>query len=410
MMIKPLSHIRVLDMSRILAGPWAAQTLADLGAEVIKIERPKTGDDTRTWGPPFIKDKEGNETNESAYFLSTNRGKKSIELDISKPEGQGILRDLAAKSDILIENYKVGGLAAYGLGYEELKKVNSWLIYCSITGFGQTGPFSTRAGYDFLIQAMGGLMSVTGEPDGSPGAGPQKVGVALTDILTGLYTNIAALSALARREKTGEGCHIDMALLDVTTAAMANQALNFLVTGEAPTRMGNAHPNIVPYEAFEASDMYLIIAVGNDGQFTRYVKAAGHAELADDERFSSNAARVANRDVLIPIIKEFMKKKTGQEWIDALEEVGVPCGPINNMEQVFDHRQVQERGMKIDLEHPIAGTVPQVASPIRFIGEQIDYQGAPPTLGQHSLYVLSDVLGLTKEKIAELQERDIIGK
>jgi len=340
-MTKPLSHIRVLDMSRILAGPWAAQTLADLGAEVIKIERPGTGDDTRSWGPPFIKDSDGNETKESAYFLSTNRGKKSVALDISKPEGQAILRQLAAKSDILIENYKVGGLAAYGLGYEDLKKINPGLIYCSITGFGQTGPFSTRAGYDFLIQAMGGLMSVTGEPDGKPGAGPQKVGVALTDILTGLYTNIAALGALAKRDKTGEGCHI---------ATMANQALNFLVTGDAPTRMGNAHPNIVPYEAFEASDMYLIVAVGNDGQFTRYVEAAGQPELATDERFSTNAARVENRDILVPIIKGFMKQKTGQEWIDALEKVGVPCGPLNNMEQVFAHPQVQARGMQMELD------------------------------------------------------------
>ena len=408
-MTQPLSHIRVLDMSRILAGPWAAQTLADLGAEVIKIERPGTGDDTRTWGPPFIKDTDGNETEESAYFLSTNRGKKSVALDISKPEGQEVLRKLAAKSDILIENYKVGGLASYGLGYDDLKKINPGLIYCSITGFGQTGPFSSRAGYDFLIQAMGGLMSVTGEPDGKPGAGPQKAGVALTDILTGLYTNIAALSALARREKTGEGCHVDMALLDVTTATMANQALNFLVTGNSPTRMGNAHPNIVPYEAFEASDMYLIIAVGNDGQFARYVEVAGQPELASDERFATNAARVDNRDVLIPIIKDFMKQKTGQEWIDALEKVGVPCGPLNNMEQVFAHPQVQARGMQMELDHPLAGTVPQVASPIKYTGEELEYQGAPPTLGQHSDHVLSDVLEMSKDEIAGLRDAGVLG-
>ena len=404
----PLSHIRVLDMSRILAGPWAAQTLADLGAEVIKVERPGTGDDTRTWGPPFITDEEGQETKESAYFLSTNRGKKSIALDISKPQGQEILKGLAKTSDILIENYKVGGLASYGLSYDDLKKINPGIIYCSITGFGQTGPFSSRAGYDFLIQAMGGLMSVTGEPDGNLGGGPQKVGVALTDILTGLYTNIAALSALHRREKTGVGCHIDMALLDVTAATMANQALNFLVTGEVPKRMGNAHPNIVPYQAFEAADMYLIVAVGNDRQFSGFVEVAGRRELADDKRFSTNAARVENREKLIPIISEFMKQKTGQEWIDELEKKGVPCGPINNMQQVFEHSQIKARKMQIELKHPVAGKVPQVASPIKINGEHIEYQGAPPTLGQHSNNVLTEVLGYTKDQIAALKKDKII--
>jgi len=395
-------------MSRILAGPWAAQTLADLGAEVIKVERVGTGDDTRTWGPPFIKDTEGNETKESAYFMSTNRGKKSLALDISKPEGQEVIRKLAAKSDILIENYKVGGLAAYGLGYEDLKQVNPGLVYCSITGFGQTGPFSTRAGYDFLIQAMGGLMSVTGEPDGNPGAGPQKVGVALTDILTGLYMTIAALSAITKRDTTGEGCHVDMALLDVTTATMANQALNFLVTGNAPSRMGNAHPNIVPYEAFETSDMYLIVAVGNDGQFARFVEVAGQPELATDERFSNNAARVDHRDILIPIVRDFMKQRTGADWIDALEKVGVPCGPINNMEQVFAHPQVKHRGLQMDLDHPLAGTVPQVGNPIKFTGKPHQYQGAPPTLGQHSDGVLSDILEMSDEEIAALKSAGIV--
>lgn len=396
-------------MSRILAGPWAAQTLADLGAEVIKIERVGSGDDTRSWGPPFIQDTDGNDTDESAYFMSTNRGKKSLALDISKPEGQAIIRKLVAKSDILIENYKVGGLAAYGLGYEDLKKVNPGLIYCSITGFGQTGPFSTRAGYDFLIQAMGGLMSVTGEPDGKPGAGPQKIGVALTDILTGLYTTIAALTAVSDRDRTGEGCHVDMALLDVTTATMANQALNFLVTGNAPGRMGNAHPNIVPYEAFQASDMYLIVAVGNDGQYQRFVEAAGRPELAADDRFASNAARVKHRDILIPIIQDFMKQRTGSDWIDALEKVGVPCGPINNMEQVFAHPQIQHRGLQMDLEHPLAGTVPQVANPIKFTGQPHSYQGAPPTLGQHSADVLSRVLEMSEGDIEALKEAGIVG-
>jgi crotonobetainyl-CoA:carnitine CoA-transferase CaiB-like acyl-CoA transferase len=396
-------------MSRILAGPWAAQTLADLGAEVIKVERVGSGDDTRSWGPPFIKDSDGNETDESAYFLSTNRGKKSLALDISQPHGQEIIRKLAAKSDILIENYKVGGLAAYGLGYEDLKKINPGLIYCSITGFGQTGPFSTRAGYDFLIQAMGGLMSVTGEPDGKPGAGPQKIGVALTDILTGLYTTIAALTAIANRDKTGEGCHVDMALLDVTTATMANQALNFLVTGDAPGRMGNAHPNIVPYEAFQASDMYLIVAVGNDGQYRRFVEAAGRPELGTDERFATNAARVANRDTLIPIIQDFMKQRTGSDWIDALEKVGVPCGAINNMEQVFAHPQIQDRGLQMELNHPLAGTVPQVANPIKFTGQPHTYQGAPPTLGQHSDDVLRNILELSDDEIAGLRSSGVVG-
>jgi len=407
-MTSPLSHLRVLDMSRILAGPWAAQTLADLGAEVIKVERVGSGDDTRSWGPPFIKDTNGVDTQESAYFMSTNRGKKSLALDISKPEGQAVIRKLAAKSDILIENYKVGGLAAYGLGYEDLRQINPGLIYCSITGFGQTGPFSTRAGYDFLIQAMGGLMSVTGEPDGKPGAGPQKIGVALTDILTGLYMTIAALSAIAKRDTTGEGCHVDMALLDVTTATMANQALNFLVTGKAPGRMGNAHPNIVPYEAFEASDMYLIVAVGNDGQFTRFVEAAGQPELATDARFSSNAARVDNRDILIPIIQDFMKRRTGADWIDSLEKVGVPCGPINNMEQVFAHPQVQHRGMRMDLDHPLAGSVPQVANPIKFTGQPHIYQGAPPTLGQHSDDVLRGILDMSEDEIAALKSAGVV--
>jgi crotonobetainyl-CoA:carnitine CoA-transferase CaiB-like acyl-CoA transferase len=407
-MVAPLSHIRVLDMSRILAGPWAAQTLADLGAEVIKIERPGSGDDTRSWGPPFIKDEDGNETQESAYFLSTNRGKKSLALDISKPEGQEIVKKLAAVSDVLIENYKVGGLASYGLGYEDLKKINPGLIYCSITGFGQTGPYAKRAGYDFLIQAMGGLMSVTGEKDENPGGGPQKIGVALTDILTGLYTNIAALSAIAHRDRTGEGCHVDMALLDVTTATMANQALNFLVTGNAPGRMGNAHPNIVPYEAFEASDQYLIVAVGNDGQFRKFVAAAGQPELADDERFATNAARVANRDVLIPIIRKFMIERTGADWIATFEKVGVPCGPINNVEQVFANPQVQHRAMQMEMPHPLAGTIPQVASPIHFTGEELEYQGAPPMLGQHTDDVLRNILDMNDDDLSALRAAGVI--
>jgi len=407
--VTPLSHLRVLDMSRILAGPWAGQTLADLGAEVIKVERCGSGDDTRSWGPPFVEDIEGNQTNESAYFLSANRGKKSLALDIATEQGQEIVRQLAAKSDILIENYKVGGLARYGLDYESLKKINPRLVYCSITGFGQTGPYASRAGYDFLIQAMGGLMSVTGEKDENPGGGPQKIGVALCDVLTGLYTNIAALSAIMERDRTGEGCHIDMALLDVTAVTMANQALNYLVTGNAPQRMGNAHPNIVPYEAFKASDQYIIVAVGNDGQFERFVGAAGMPELATDERFATNSARVANREVLIPIIQAFLAEKSAADWIDALEKVGVPCGPINDMEQVFAHPQIKERGLQMELPHPLAGAVPQVANPIKYEGESLEYQNAPPTLGQHTDDVLRGILDMDDAEIATLRDAGIIG-
>jgi crotonobetainyl-CoA:carnitine CoA-transferase CaiB-like acyl-CoA transferase len=407
-MVAPLSHVRVLDMSRILAGPWAGQTLADLGADVIKIERPERGDDTRTWGPPFLKDSDGKETMDSAYFLSANRGKRSVTLDISRSEGQEVVRRLAAVSDILIENYKVGGLAGYGLGYEDLKKVNPGLVYCSITGFGQTGPLSSRAGYDFLIQAMGGFMSITGEKDDMPGGGPQKIGVALSDILTGLYTTIAALSGLSQREKTGEGCHVDMALLDVTVASTANQALNYLVSGKAPQRMGNAHPNIVPYEAFAAADQYIIVAVGNDGQFARFVEAAGRGELAADERFATNAARVANRETLLPIIRDFLRQRPAAEWIDAFEKVGVPCGPINDLAQVFDHPQVRARGMRMDLPHPVTGSVPQVANPIRYVDAPLDYGRAPPTLGQHTDEVLREVLEMDDTELARLRESGII--
>ena len=407
-MTAPLSHIRVLDLSRILAGPWAGQTLADLGAEVIKIERPGTGDDTRSWGPPFIRDRDDNETQEAAYFLAANRGKKSLALDISKPEGQDIVRRLVAVSDILLENYKVGGLARYGLGYDDLKAINPGLVYCSITGFGQTGPYRDRAGYDFMIQAMGGLMSVTGERDDEPGGGPQKIGVALSDVLTGLYTTIAALGALAQREKTGEGRHIDMALLDVTVAAMANQAMNYLVTGAAPTRLGNAHPNIVPYEAFATADHHIILAVGNDAQYTRFCEVAGRPELANDTRFVNNAARVANREQLVSIIRDIMTSRTRTQWLEALERVGVPAGPINDLAQVFDDPQVRHRGLHMELPHPLAGTVPQVANPIRYSDADLDYSHAAPTLGQHTEAILRDVLGMETGEIAPLREAGVI--
>ena len=403
-MVRPLEHIRVLDLSRILAGPWAGQTFADLGAEVIKIERPGRGDDTRAWGPPYAVGPDGRETCEAAYFLSANRGKKSVTVDLSKPEGQEVVRALAEASDVLIENYKVGGLAGYGLDYETLRQVNPRLVYCSITGFGQTGPYGGRAGYDFLIQAMGGLMSVTGEADDRPGGGPQKVGVALTDILTGLYTTVAALSALAWREKTGRGQHVDMALLDVTVAAMANQAMNYLIGGGVPERMGNAHPNVVPYQAYKAADHYIILAVGNDEQFRRFCEAAGRSQLADDERFATNRARVVNRRLLGPILDEVIGARPRAFWLEKLETVGVPCGPINDLEQVFGDPHVRARGMRRELDHPAAGSVPTVANPIRLSDSPVEYDRAPPTLGQHTDEILSGLLGKDAAEIERLRE------
>ena len=407
-MTSPLTGIRVLDLSRILAGPWSAQTFADLGAEVIKIERPGTGDDTRSWGPPFLTDTDGNETGEAAYFNSANRGKKSLTLDIADPEGQEIVRKLAAKSDVLLENYKVGGLARYGLGYEDVKKVNPGIVYCSITGFGQTGPYKDRAGYDFMIQAMGGIMSVTGEADDKPGGGPQKIGIALTDILTGLYTTIAALSALRLRDTTGTGQHIDMALFDVTAATMANQALNYLVSGVAPGRLGNAHPNIVPYQAFATSDDYVVVAVGNDGQYRRFCEFGGRPELVTDPRFASNADRVKNRDTLVPMIEDMMRSRSRAEWLDGLEAAGVPCGPINNLAQLFDDPQVKARGTRMDLPHPLAGTVPQVANPIRYSDAELAYTQAAPTLGQHTEEILAGLLGMAPADIDRLRRAKVI--
>ena len=405
---KPLDHLRVIDMSRILAGPWCGQTFADLGAEVIKIERPGTGDDTRGWGPPFMSDAEGNETDTAAYFLSANRGKKSVTVDITKPEGQDIIRRLVAESDVLLENYKVGGLKKYGLDYESLSKVNPGLVYCSITGFGQTGPYSPRAGYDFLIQAMGGLMSVTGEAEARPGGGPQKIGVALSDILTGLYTVIGALSALAYREKTGRGQHVDMALLDVTVASMANQAMNYLIAGNVPTTMGNAHPNIVPYEAYKAADHYIILAVGNDAQFRRFCEVAGRVDLADNDRYATNRSRVENREELGPILNEIIAARPRAFWLEELEKVGVPCGPINNLEQVFDDPHIQSRGARQEVEHPEAGALPTVANPIRLSESPITYDRAPPVLGQHNADVLTGLLGMDADEIAELKEKGIV--
>ncbi|MDH4559698.1 CaiB/BaiF CoA-transferase family protein [Pseudomonas sp. BN411] len=403
-----LSHIRVLDLSRVLAGPWSGQILADLGAEVIKVERPGSGDDTRAWGPPFLKGADGRDTSEAAYFLSANRNKQSVTVDFTRPEGQKLVRELAAKSDILIENFKVGGLAAYGLDYESLKAINPRLIYCSITGFGQFGPYAKRAGYDFMIQGLGGLMSITGRADQEEGAGPVKVGVALTDILTGLYSSVAMLAALTSRDISGKGQHIDMALLDVQVACLANQAMNYLTTGNPPRRLGNAHPNIVPYQDFPTADGDFILTVGNDSQFRKFCEVAGHREWADDPRFSSNKARVAHRAELIPMIRQATVFKTTAEWVSALEEVGVPCGPINDLAAVFSDPQVQARGLRVELEHPLAGVVPQVASPLRLSETPVEYRMPPPLLGEHTQEVLQRVLGLAAEQVEALRKAEVI--
>ncbi|WP_342247417.1 CaiB/BaiF CoA transferase family protein [Pseudomonas sp. OTU5201] len=403
-----LSHIRVLDLSRVLAGPWAGQILADLGAEVIKVERPGSGDDTRAWGPPFLKGSDGRDTSEAAYFLAANRNKQSVTVDFTRTEGQELVRELAAKSDILIENFKVGGLAAYGLDYESLKAINPRLIYCSITGFGQSGPYAKRAGYDFMIQGLGGLMSITGRSDQEDGAGPVKVGVALTDILTGLYSSVAILAALASREIGGKGQHIDMALLDVQVACLANQAMNYLTTGNPPRRLGNAHPNIVPYQDFPTADGDFILTVGNDSQFRKFCEVAGHREWADDPRFSSNKARVAHRAELIPMIRQATVFKTTAEWVSALEEVGVPCGPINDLAAVFTDPQVLARGLRVELEHPLAGVLPQVASPLRLSDTPVEYRMPPPLLGEHTQDVLQRVLGLAAEQVEALRKAEVI--
>ncbi|MBC3468630.1 CaiB/BaiF CoA-transferase family protein [Pseudomonas sp. RW10S2] len=403
-----LSHLRVLDLSRVLAGPWSGQILADLGADVIKVERPGTGDDTRAWGPPFLRDAHGENTSEAAYYLSANRNKRSVTIDFTQPEGQRLVRELAAKSDIVIENFKAGGLASYGLDYECLRAVNPKLIYCSITGFGQTGPYAKRAGYDFMIQGLGGLMSLTGRPEGEQGAGPMKVGVALTDILTGLYSTVAILAALAHRDQSGEGQHIDMALLDVQVACLANQAMNYLTTGTSPKRLGNAHPNIVPYQDFPTADGDFILTVGNDGQFRKFAEVAGQPQWADDPRFATNKQRVAHRAELIPLIRQATVFKTTAQWVAELERAGVPCGPINDLAQMFQDPQVVARGLKVDVPHPLAGSVPQVASPIRLSETPVEYRRAPPLLGEHTEAVLLDVLGLDAGAVQLLRSAGVL--
>ena len=403
-----LSHLRVLDLSRVLAGPTAGQVLADLGAEVIKVERPGRGDDTRQWGPPWLHDEAGHATGESAYYLSANRGKKSVAIDIARPEGQRLVRELAAKSDIVLENFKVGGLARYGLDYQSLAAEHPGLIYCSITGFGQTGPYAHRPGYDFLIQGMGGLMSVTGEPDGAEGGGPQKVGVALADVMSGLYAAIAVLAALAHRERTGEGQHIDLALLDVQVASLANQAMNYLVSGQAPQRLGNAHPNIVPYEAFASADGHFILAVGNDNQFRRLCNVLDCPDVADDSRFATNGARVEHRDELASILQTVFAQQPAAHWLECLDAAGVPCGPINTLDEVFADPQVQHRGMRIETAHPLAGRVPLVGSPLKFSATPTREAAAPPTLGQHTAAVLQEVLDLDEATLQVLRREGVI--
>jgi crotonobetainyl-CoA:carnitine CoA-transferase CaiB-like acyl-CoA transferase len=407
-MAGPLSHIRVLDLSRVLAAPWAGQNLADLGAEVIKVERPGTGDDSRAFGPPWLKNAQGNDTGESAYFAAANRAKKSITINLSQPEGQQIVRDLAARCDVLLENYKFGDLARYGLGYDDLKQINPRLIYCSVTGFGHSGPYRERPGYDFMIQGMGGLMSITGERDDLPGGGPQRVGVPIVDIMTGMYASIAVCAALAHRAETGVGQHLDLALLDTQVAFLANQAMNYLATGEAPGRLGNAHPNIVPYQTFKTSDGDIILACGNDNLFNRFCEAAGCQPLAQDARFATNAKRVENRAQLNPLLNDIFRQRSTRDWVEALEAAGVPNGPINNIKQVFEEPQVVARGMKIELQHPTAGKVPLVANPMRFSATPLKHEAPPPTLGQHTDEILRDVLNLGAADIARLRAGGIV--
>lgn len=403
-----LSHIRVLDLTRVLAGPWCAQTLADFGADVIKIERPGAGDDTRHWGPPYLKDAHGADTAEAAYYLAANRNKRSVTVDIATPEGQQIVRELAAQSDVVLENYKVGQLKKYGLDYASLRAVKPDLVYCSVTGFGQTGPYAHRAGYDFIVQGIGGFMSITGERDGVPGGGPQKAGVAIADLATGLYSTIAVLAALAHRDRTGEGQYIDMALLDVQVALLANMNTNFLASGTPPVRWGNAHPNIVPYQTFQTSDGWIIVAVGNDGQFRKFIEAGGRPELADDERFATNPARVRHRDTLVPILAEMVKTRSKTAWIDALEAAGVPCGPINDLAEVFANEQVVARGMEVALPHPCGADVKLVRNPVRMSATPPDARTAPPLLGAHTDDVLRDMLGYDDARIAALKAKQAI--
>lgn len=409
-----LAGIKVLDLSRVLAGPWATQMLADLGADVIKVERPVAGDDTRHWGPPFLKDDVGNDTREASYFTACNRNKRSITVDMAHPEGQALLRRMAQEADVVVENFKVGGLKQYGLDYDSLKAINPRLIYCSITGFGQQGPYAERAGYDLMVQAMCGLMSITGHADGQPGGGPLKVGVAVIDVFTGLYASNAILAALNARDNartgTGQGQYIDMALLDVGMAVLANQAAGYLATGQAPGRAGNIHPSLAPYQDFPSRDGNVLLAIGNDGQFARFCQACGHPEWAQDVRFATNTARVQNRTALLALMVPVMQTRTTAEWIALLEDKAVPCGPINTIAQAFDDPQVQARGIRQMLPRQAGDGITQiatVANPMRLSATPVSYRSAPPALGQHTHEVLRE-LGLNASEVAALQQAQVI--
>jgi crotonobetainyl-CoA:carnitine CoA-transferase CaiB-like acyl-CoA transferase len=403
-----LEGVRVLDLTRVLAGPWATQNLADLGAEVIKIERPGHGDDTRKWGPPFLRDRGGHDTRDAAYYLACNRGKKSVTLDIASEAGREVAVALAARADVLVENFKVGDLARRGLDYATLSRANPKLVYCSITGFGQDGPYRDRPGYDFMVQGLGGLMSVTGERDDLPGGGPQKVGVAVSDLFTGMYATSAILAALLARAKTGRGQHIDMALLDVQVAMLANLSSSFFVSGEVPGRMGNAHLNIVPYHVFKAQDAFLIVAVGNDGQFAKFCDVVGAPQWAADPRFATNPARVGHREVLVDLITRQLSSRTAAEWLALLEPSGVPCGPINDLSQVFADPQVRHRRLAVQAPHAAAGEVTMVANPMRFSETPIRYEKSPPLLGEHTEEVMRSVLGMDDGRIAALREAKVL--
>jgi crotonobetainyl-CoA:carnitine CoA-transferase CaiB-like acyl-CoA transferase len=408
-----LDGIRVLDLSRVLAGPWCTQTLADLGADVIKVERPGSGDDTRSWGPPFLHDRAGRDTAEAAYYLGTNRNKRSVTCDIAKPEGQALMRELVKHCQVFVENFKVGDMARYGLDYASLAALNPALVYCSVTGFGQTGPYRERAGYDYAVQGMGGLMSITGERD-DLGGGPQKVGVAVADLFTGMYSTVGILAALRHAERTGQGQHLDMALLDTQVAMLANLGAGYLVSGKVPGRAGNAHQNIVPYQVFEVAPAadghkdFMILAVGNDGQFAKFCQVAGQPELATDARFARNQDRVRNRAVLVPLLEEIFRTRSKAEWLPALEAAKVPCGAINNLAEVFADPQVRERGMVHAWEHPVAGKVDLVASPLKLSATPVRTDTPPPLLGQHTEEVLGGLLGADAERIAGLKAREVI--
>jgi crotonobetainyl-CoA:carnitine CoA-transferase CaiB-like acyl-CoA transferase len=407
--VGPLEGIKVLDLSRVLAGPWATQALADFGATVYKVERPGSGDDTRGWGPPWLKDRAGGDSGESAYYLATNRGKHSLAIDMATADGQTLIRALAARADVLVENFKVGGLAKYGLGYADLAPANPRLVYCSISAFGQDGPEAQGAGYDAMIQGMGGLMSVTGLPDGEPGAGPVRVGVAAVDIMTGMYALAAITAALFERTRSDRGQYIDLALLDTQVGWLANQGMNYLLSGHAPKRHGTAHPNIVPYQAFPTADGHLFLAVGNDRQFAAFAELAGRPALAADPRFATNSARIAHRAELVPIVAELLAARGTRDWIARLVPAAVPCGPINDLAAVFAEPQVRHRQMRFDLPHPLAGSVPQVRNPIRYSRSELEYRRAPPLLGEHTAEVLGAELGLGGTELAALRKRGAIG-